>query len=233
MTDVQQGSVVRQLGIRASVACIVLVAAGLLGALALTAAVVAAGGGALAMDETALELVLALRSEGLTAAMKAITVLGTLVALLALALAAALLVPRARRAALWCGVGAVVVNLLNVGLKALVARPRPDEALRLIAITGTSFPSGHAMNAVAFFGLVAWFVWQSGLSRGRRALAAAACVLLAALICVSRVYLGVHYLSDVLAGACASLVWLVCYTRVIRNVSGLGTVPKPDRQHGA
>ena len=205
----------RRLGVRTSAVCIVLAAAGLFGALALTAAVAAAGGGALAMDEAALELVLALRSTGFTLFMKGVTVLGTLVALLVLALAGALLVPRARRAALWCGVGAVVVNLLNVGLKALVARPRPDEALRLIAITGTSFPSGHAMNAVAFFGLVAWFVWQSALPRGRRALAGGACILLAALICASRVYLGVHYLSDVLAGACISLVWLVCYTRII------------------
>ena len=205
----------RELSVRTSAASIVLATLGAVIALALAVAVAAAGGGPLPMDETALELILALRSEGLTAAMKTVTALGTLAALLAISLTAALLVPRARRAALWCGVGAVIVNLLNVVLKALVGRSRPDVTLRLIAITGTSFPSGHAMNAVAFFGLVAWFVWQSGLPRGRRALAAAACVLLAALICVSRVYLGVHYLSDVLAGACVSLVWLVFYTRII------------------
>ena len=203
--------------------------AALMGFLALAAAVVATGGGALAMDEAALEFVLALRSTGLTLFMRGVTALGTLVALLVLALAGALLVPSARRAALWCGVGAVVVNLLNVVLKALVARPRPDTAFRLIAITGTSFPSGHAMNAVAFFGLAAWFAWRSALPHGRRVLAVGICALLAALICISRVYLGVHYLSDALAGACVSLVWLVFYTCVIRNMSGLGTVPKPDR----
>ncbi len=113
----------------------------------------------------------------------------------------------------------VAVNLLcvlalNQLLKAIVQRPRPD-GFRLIAETGYSFPSGHSMISMAFFGLLAWMVWTYEKDR---VLARIWCVLFSLVIVmvgVSRIYLGVHYASDVLGGFCVSLIWLGFYTKVV------------------
>ena len=220
---------------------------------ALLAAVVRRDGAPLFLDVAAFEAVAALRCGWLTWAMRAVSLAGTLPGVLVLAVLLGRL-PGCRGFARWGAAGAVCVRLLNAALKALVARPRPDAALWLVEVTETSFPSGHAMNAVALLGLAAWWVWRSGgaagfgepgekgaasgaaapdaaersaapgasravsgdapLSPGARRVVVALCALAAALVCASRVYLGVHYLSDVLAGACAAGVWLAAYTRL-------------------
>ena len=107
----------------------------------------------------------------------------------------------------------MLVALLNVGLKTLVQRPRP-EGFRLIEETGFSFPSGHSMVAMAFFGLIVWLVWRYEANRRQRALLTLAFAVVIVMIGVSRIYLGVHYASDVLGGFCASLIWLAVYTRL-------------------
>lgn len=111
-------------------------------------------------------------------------------------------------------VNLVCVLALNQVLKQIVQRPRPD-GFRLIAETGYSFPSGHSMISMAFFGLLVWMVWTYEKDR---VLARIWCVLFSLVIVmvgVSRIYLGVHYASDVLAGFCVSLIWLGFYTKVV------------------
>lgn len=70
------------------------------------------------------------------------------------------------------------------------------------------------MVAMAFFGLLAWFVWRYEKNRWMRNLLVIAFSIVILMIGISRVYLGVHYASDVLAGFCVSLVWLTLYTRL-------------------
>lgn len=178
-------------------------------------AVAVADGGPLAFDEAIYQAIsVDLRSEWLTLVMTNITVLGTAVPMTAMIVVLIAFTPH-RREGWYCAVSAILVRLLNELLKALAARPRPDESLWLVNETGLSFPSGHTMNAVALFGLFAWFVWRSDHPRWLRILLCAIFVLVAALVGVSRVYLGVHYASDVLAGVCVSVAWLVIYTRCI------------------
>ncbi len=97
--------------------------------------------------------------------------------------------------------------LLNTLLKKIFQRERP--ALhRLAEETGYSFPSGHSMAAFALYGVLAYLLWRHiGSKKGRLALISLA-ALLALSIGLSRIYLGVHYPSDVLAGYLASTVWL-------------------------
>jgi undecaprenyl-diphosphatase len=99
--------------------------------------------------------------------------------------------------------------LLNLLLKLAYARVRPDLADPLVTLTTYSFPSGHTASAAVFHGVLAAFL----VSRLRGVRARIACVLgaggLVGLVAVSRVYLGAHHLSDVLAAACSSTVWLV------------------------
>ncbi|MGZ5036675.1 MAG: phosphatase PAP2 family protein [Usitatibacter sp.] len=107
--------------------------------------------------------------------------------------------------------------LLNTLLKHVYARARPkwDDPL-LTALTTDSFPSGHAAGATLFYGfLAAYMVWR--MKHGwPRALAVLGCALMVALVGFSRIYLGVHYLSDVLAAVSMSTVWLVLSLIVVR-----------------
>ncbi len=108
--------------------------------------------------------------------------------------------------------------LLNTGLKHLFRRPRP-EVYRLAEATGFSFPSGHSMAAFSLYGLLALLLWPHlrGVA-GRTAVLAAAGILIAA-IGLSRIYLGVHYPSDVLGGYAASACWIAIVLALYRRLS--------------
>jgi len=108
--------------------------------------------------------------------------------------------------AVTCGGGA----LLNVALKQAFHRTRPSFASEF-AVTSWSFPSGHAMDSLIGYGLLAY--WLSARFPRARTPILAGAVALIILIGYARIYLGVHYLSDVIAGYAAGLIWLsVCIT---------------------
>ena len=170
------------------------------------------GGELLRIDRAAYWLVVEhLRAPWLTPVMEAFSGLATPAALVTIVAVVAAFAPRARYGAV-CAANLVLVTVLNQVLKLLVQRPRP-EGFRLAEATGFSFPSGHSMVAMAFFGLLIWMVWRTGRSRAVRVGCTAVFAALIALIGLSRIYLGVHYASDVLAGFCAALAWLVLFTR--------------------
>ena len=97
-------------------------------------------------------------------------------------------------------------NFSNLVLKLAFHRPRPDVAF--VEIDTYSFPSGHAMVSTAAYGALAYIAWAYVRSPRRRMLLVIGTTVLVALICFSRLYLGVHYLSDVLAGAAGGVFWL-------------------------
>jgi len=107
--------------------------------------------------------------------------------------------------------------LLNVGLKNVFARPRPVLEDPLVHLSTFSFPSGHAVASTVFYGAVCALVLAHARSRGTRAMAVAAAVLMVLLVCFSRVYLGAHYLSDVLAGVCVGTLCLLPFLRLARR----------------
>lgn len=108
--------------------------------------------------------------------------------------------------------------LLNTVLKLLFARPRPNLFPPLVVENSYSFPSGHTMAAAAVYGLLALLLWQRG--RYGWAIGAALWVLLIAL---SRVYLGAHYPSDVLASLALGTIWLVIvwFTKTGQHVNNV------------
>lgn len=98
--------------------------------------------------------------------------------------------------------------LLNEGLKLIFNRQRPDIP-HLVLATGLSFPSGHSMVSISFYGLLIYLIW---VNTSNKVLQIISTLLLSALILfigMSRVYLGVHYPSDVIAGFSAGLFWLL------------------------
>ena len=104
-------------------------------------------------------------------------------------------------------------EFLNLGLKLAFHRPRPEVAF--VSIDTYSFPSGHAMVSTAAYGALAYIAWAYVRSPRGRMLLVAGTTVFVALICFSRLYLGVHYLSDVLAGAAGGLFWLSVSVAII------------------
>lgn len=119
-----------------------------------------------------------------------------------------------RRPALVVALNFVGVMLLNQMFGFFVHRARPD-GFRLIAETGYSFPSAHAMIAAAFYGFLAWVVWRYEKDRAVRIFSMIAYAAVGILVGVSRIYLGAHYASDVIAGFCLSFAWLALFTSLV------------------
>lgn len=92
-------------------------------------------------------------------------------------------------------------------IKLLFKRERPD-LHRLIEIGGYSFPSGHATNAICMYGILTFILWRHIPSRIGRFLLLSFSTFMILMIGISRIYLGVHYPSDVLAGYFAGGCWL-------------------------
>jgi undecaprenyl-diphosphatase len=149
-----------------------------------------------------------------TAFLTTLTIIGTPAGLGVLVVIAAVLLALRKR---WrwgaylivtCAVG----GLLNLQLKAYFARARPDLAEALRSAHGYSFPSGHAMGSTIVFGAFAYLSFRILTRWFPRAAALAFCCSMILAICASRVYLGVHWISDIGAGIAAGLIWLVAAT---------------------
>ena len=105
--------------------------------------------------------------------------------------------------------------LLNVLLKYVFHRARPSFDDPLLTLSTYSFPSGHTANAALLYGLMACWVVVHHRTIGTRVAVVAFAVLMVALVGISRMYLGVHYLSDVLAASAEACCWLaICITAV-------------------
>ncbi len=97
---------------------------------------------------------------------------------------------------------------LNQALKALYARPRPSFADPLVVANGWSFPSGHAMGTFVLVGMASYLGWRLANTLPRRLAIVSVASSWAVLMGFTRMYLGAHYLSDVVAGFAAGTVWL-------------------------
>lgn len=160
-----------------------------------------------------------LRSPVLTIAMKAVSNLASVPFIVGV-LAAAMLWAPSRTHAVWAAVNVGAISAIDQLLKVLVRRPRP-QGFRLVEASGLSFPSGHSMAAMAFYGYGIWLVrcGTFGLPFSAAIEIVLACAILA--VGVSRIYLGVHYASDVLGGFCLSFAWLILFVHLIAGVLAL------------
>ncbi len=160
-----------------------------------------------------------LRKDGLTPLVKGVSELGSttgFVGVLLITLVWTLLYLRNVRYAVWLTVSLAGGWLLNKALKALYSRERPDLWDHLVVPDGYSFPSGNAMISAAFFGLIALLLLRSGKAGNR--IWAAVVLLIILLIGVSRLYLGVHYASDIVGGFLAgAVVAVLCSWGALRR----------------
>jgi undecaprenyl-diphosphatase len=151
----------------------------------------------------------------LRSAMRDFTALGspTLLILFVLTIAGALMIRKQHHAVVLLLVATLGAQGLNAFLKAVFARPRPDPALHLTEVVSASFPSGHAMDSATIYLITAAVLSRLVEPLALKLYCVAVAMLLTFVIGISRVYLGVHYPSDVLAGWTAGLGWaLFCWT---------------------
>ena len=173
-------------------------------------------GESFALDQ---RIMLALRTPGdlaqpigphwLLATMRDITAFGGVTALTFMTVLAAggLMAIRNVRTAVFVIVAVSIGASLGSWLKTIFLRPRPDVVPHLVDVSNTSFPSGHAMNSAIVFLTLATLIARTQPDRPVRIYIQGAAIVLSLLIGVSRIYLGVHWPSDVVAGWCVGALW--------------------------
>jgi undecaprenyl-diphosphatase len=112
------------------------------------------------------------------------------------------------------GVGGL---LLNYYMKIMFRRLRPPEPL-MEPLQNFSFPSGHATSGFIFYGLLAYLIWKTNIPNVYKYIIAALLILLSLLIGFSRLYLRMHYPSDVIAGFCSGFAWLILSILVMERL---------------
>lgn len=153
-------------------------------------------------------------SNNMTPIAKGITQMGGVIGLITFATILSIVIKNKRTGLLiWLNLG--VSTLLNQILKYIVQRPRPTE-FRIIDESGYSFPSGHSMVSAAFYGFLIYLIYKNVKNKYVKWLLITVLSILIILIGISRIYLGVHYTSDVLAGFLISISYLIIFTTSIK-----------------
>ena len=168
-----------------------------------------AAGKTQAFDETVLAWFGTHRLPGLDGIMLDVTALGTGTVVVMIVTVAALFLwlTRHHYSAILLVVATLGSILLNNLLKWGFERPRPDVISWVANAHFYSFPSGHAMTATVVYSTVAYLAGRLLAKHSARVAVMATALLVILLICVSRLYLGVHYPSDVIAGFTIGLAW--------------------------
>ena len=113
-------------------------------------------------------------------------------------------------------VNLIVSTILNFGIKNIIRRTRP-EGFRIIEEAGYSFPSGHSMVSMAFYGLLIYLIYKKVNNKYLKNSLIILLSIIILLIGLSRIYLGVHYTSDVLAGFLLGISYLIIFISIINK----------------
>lgn len=161
-------------------------------------------------DHTVTSFIMAVKSPQMTEIMKLITAMGSSLILIGIALLAGWYLIKIKKQS-WDATMLITAlagsSIMDTILKLAFHRNRPD-LMDLVQVSGFSFPSGHAMNSFVFYGMLTYLVWINFKPGKAIYLTSFIFILLILLIGISRVYLGVHYPSDIVAGYAAGGIWL-------------------------
>lgn len=174
-------------------------------------------GNAYLFDDVIREFFYDLREPALTLFVKLITYLGNYQTIAVLCLVLLIIKPLRVVYGIPVSTGAVFVTVLNKSIKHAVHRPRPSDVMHLVNEGGFSFPSGHSITSMFVYGLLIYLVRKN--VKNRKTANVLTIVLAVPLILIgpSRIYLGVHYPTDVLAGWCLGAAVAVIWIKLIRK----------------
>ena len=167
------------------------------------------------IDTVMYNLIIKLMSTGTTSFMMFTSHLGSAIVLITLAIAFIILLKN-KKDARCIALNLVLVFLLNRILKFIIARPRP-EILRLVPEDGYSFPSGHSMVSMGFYGFLIYLIYTKVKNKKTKYPLIIFLGLLILFIGISRIYLGVHYFTDVLGGFIIAIIYLHLFIKYIYN----------------
>lgn len=170
-------------------------------------------------DETVTSFIVSFRNDALTAYFRFCTDLGDRYAYIIITVLLAgyyFFRKRSWKFALQTAVVLILATLSNVVLKRVINRARP-QLEHLVTVNTLSYPSGHSMSAMAFYGFLVYLVLRYAINRLVRLLLVTVLIVLILSIGISRIYLGVHFPSDVAAGFVGGLIW-VTFCAVVFNV---------------
>ncbi len=166
------------------------------------------------LDESITNFInLNIQSPILTKIMLAFTFLGSFAGL-TLIIIISFLVLKNKKISLLISINLLIIFLLNNLLKFIYRRPRPE--FILIKESGTSFPSGHSMCSIAFYGLLIYLANKYIKNKKKKVLFDSFLVLLILLIGFSRIYLNVHYFTDVIFGYIFGLLSLLLFINIVK-----------------
>lgn len=151
------------------------------------------------------------KSDILTNIMKIITFLGSALSIILLTVLL-IIVVKGKRNKILILINVIVTTLLNQLLKNVFQRGRPFDSI--IEESGYSFPSGHSMVSMAFYGFLIYLVYKSNIKY--KGLIVGLLSVLIVLIGISRIYLGVHYPTDVIGGFTLSLSYLLLFIDITK-----------------
>lgn len=168
-------------------------------------------------DNAIYNLVTQIRNDRFTEVLKVITNLGGIVSLFFIALCTVLILFlfKKRKEGIAVALNLLLSTFTYVVLKSIIQRPRPPEVERLISETGFSFPSGHTTNNIAFYGFAIYLIWNQVKNKKLRNILCIMLGILPILIGFSRIYLRVHYPSDVLAGIVLGTACVVFFVKIV------------------
>lgn len=152
-----------------------------------------------------------IRSDTITNIMKFITFFGSGPALITISVASIFVFKNKRKGICICS-NLLISTLLNQILKFIIQRPRP-RGYNLIIESGFSFPSGHSMISAAFYGYIIYLIFTHIKNKKLKIFLSIITFLLVISIGCSRIYLGVHYASDILAGFILAIIYLVLFIK--------------------
>lgn len=155
-------------------------------------------------------------SDGITSVLKVITELGGVAFTV---LAGVLIFMFCKKIRWFVTFDLVGVTLINQVIKHIVRRPRPN-VLRLVEEDGYSFPSGHSMVSMAFYGIIIYLVYKNVTNKYLKWTLITLLSLLILSIGFSRIYVGVHYFTDVVGGFLLGLAYLIIYINIYNKKVG-------------
>lgn len=165
------------------------------------------------IDEAIYNLIIKLMAINTTKIMIFISFLGSAVALITLSIGFILLLKN-KRDSKYIAINLTLVFILNRIIKAIIARPRP-EILRLVQEDGYSFPSGHSMVSMGFYGFLIYLIFKNIQNKKLKYPLIIFLSILILLIGISRIYLGVHYFTDVLGGFIIAIIYLIFFIKFV------------------
>jgi len=151
----------------------------------------------------------------ITPIMKIVTFFGGATCLIGLTLVLFITIKN-KKIGLLIGTNLIVITILNQIFKFILQRPRPTEN-RIINENGYSFPSGHSMISMAFYGFLIYLIYKYVKNKKLKYISITLISILIIFIGISRIYLGVHYTSDVLAGFLFSISYLIIFILIANN----------------